>query len=360
MPLILKLFLYFLGTLGFTLAVVYLTLGFAKSLGIRSKNDIYVRWSNTTKPSLGGIAIFASMFMAIVIYSISHPTQNIFGDQRFLFFFLGVSLAFFMGLADDAFNTRPLIKLATQLLCGGSLIASNIIISITDVFWIDGIITLIWVVGLMNSLNMLDNMDGITASITINILLFLLAFSFFFTNSLLDVNTFIVIGLIGSLSGFLFVNAPPSKLFMGDSGSQVIGYAVAYYSVYFLWVQDPGSTPAYVTIYVALMILAIPFIDTFTVTFNRIKQGKSPAKGGKDHTTHHMVYRGVTERQTFISFWVISFVLGCFGLLIMHLYQRNFSLFSVLPIIPFFFAFYFLFRNTHVFKAPNNKDIPLD
>ena len=360
MPLALKLFLYFAGTLGFTLVMVYLLLGFSKSLGIRSKNDIHVRWSNTSKPSLGGIAIFVSVFVSMVIYLISHPTQNIFGDQRFLFFFVGISLAFFMGLADDAFNTKPFIKLLTQVLCGGSLVASNLLIPVTDVFWIDALITIIWVIGLMNSLNMLDNMDGITASIAINTLFFLLAYSLFFTNSSLDVNTFIVIGLIGSLSGFLFVNAPPSKLFMGDSGSQVIGYAIAYYSVYFIWFKEPSSTPFWVSTFAALMILAIPFIDTFTVTFNRIKQGKSPAKGGKDHTTHHMVYRGFTERQTFIFFWIISLVLGCLGLLVMYLYRNNFSFISSFPIIPFFIAFYFLFKNTHAYKAPIKKDNAVD
>jgi UDP-GlcNAc:undecaprenyl-phosphate GlcNAc-1-phosphate transferase len=108
------------------------------------------------------------------------------------------------------------------------------------------------------------------------------------------------------------------------------------------------------------MILAIPFIDTFTVSFNRIKQGKSPAKGGKDHTTHHMVYRGFSERQTFIFFWTISFLLGCMGLLIMFLYRQQFSYLSALLLFPFFIAFYYLFKNTHAHKAPNNKDISLD
>jgi UDP-GlcNAc:undecaprenyl-phosphate/decaprenyl-phosphate GlcNAc-1-phosphate transferase len=360
MPLALKLFLYFAGTMGFTLVMVYLLLGFSKSLGIRSKNDIHVRWSNTSKPSLGGIAIFVSVFLSMVIYLISHPTQNIFGDQRFLFFFVGISLAFFMGLADDAFNTKPFIKLLTQFLCGGSLVAGNLLIPVTDVFWIDALITIIWVIGLMNSLNMLDNMDGITASIAINTLLLLLAFSLFFKESSLDVNTFIVIGLLGSLCGFLFVNAPPSKLFMGDSGSQVIGYAIAYYSVYFIWFKQPNSTPFWVSTYSALLILAIPFIDTFTVTFNRIKQGKSPAKGGKDHTTHHMAYRGFSERKTFIYIWIISLVLGCLGLLVMSLYRHNFSFISSFPIIPFFIAFYFLFKNTHAYKAPIKNDHVVD
>lgn len=360
MPLFVKLLLYFLGTMGFTLLLVYLLLGFAKSLGIRSKNDVSVRWSNTSKPSLGGIAIFISVFMAIVIYLISHPTQNVFGNQRFLSFFLGISLAFMMGLADDAFNTKPLIKLVTQVLCGLSVISSELIIPATGNYWIDATLTTIWVVGLMNSLNMLDNMDGITASVSISILLMLLALGSFFIPISIDIHTFIMIGLIGSLSGFLIVNAPPSKLFMGDSGSQIIGYTISFYSIYYLWNSEQSHAPFGITFYVALLILAIPFIDTFTVSFNRLKQGKSPAKGGKDHTTHHMVYRGLTELQTFVFFTISSFVLGTCGLLVFYLYYIGLNYFSLLPLLLFFPVFYFLFKNTHDFKAPQNIKSHLD
>lgn len=350
----------FLGAMGFTLLTVFLLLGFVKSLGIRSKNDISVRWSNTSKPSLGGIAIFASIFMAIIIYLISHPTENIFGNERFLLFFLGISLAFFMGLADDAFNTRPLIKLVTQVICGLSVVASDLVIPATSNYWIDATLTVVWVIGLMNSLNMLDNMDGITASVAISILLMLLAFGLLFSSSTVDIHTFIMIGLVGSLSGFLMVNAPPSKLFMGDSGSQLIGYAVAFYSIYQLWYNEPSNPPFWVTFYVALLILAIPFIDTFTVSFNRIKQGKSPAKGGKDHTTHHLVYLGFTERQTFLFFAITSMILGASGLLVFYLYTLNLHYSSLLPVLLFFPVFYFLFKNTHEYKAPKNNNNSLD
>jgi UDP-GlcNAc:undecaprenyl-phosphate GlcNAc-1-phosphate transferase len=350
----------FLGAMGFTLLTVFLLLGFAKSLGIRSKNDISVRWSNTSKPSLGGIAIFSSVFMAIIIYLISHPAENVFGNQRFLLFFLGISLAFFMGLADDAFNTQPLIKLVTQVICGLSVVASDLLIPATSNYWIDATLTIVWVIGLMNSLNMLDNMDGITASVAISILLMLLAFGLLFSSSTVDIHTFIMIGLVGSLSGFLMVNAPPSKLFMGDSGSQLIGYAIAFYSIYYLWYNEPSHPPFWVTFYVALLILAIPFIDTFTVSFNRIKQGKSPAKGGKDHTTHHLVYLGFTERQTFLFVAITSMILGASGLLVFYLYTLNLHYFSLLPVLLFFPVFYFLFKNTHEFKAPKDKNNRLD
>jgi UDP-GlcNAc:undecaprenyl-phosphate GlcNAc-1-phosphate transferase len=360
MPLFVKLLFYFLGTMGFTLLMVFLLLGFAKSLGIRSKNDISVRWSNTSKPSLGGIAIFSSVFMAIIIYLISHPTENVFGNQRFLLFFLGISLAFFMGLADDAFNTQPLIKLVTQVICGLSVVASDLLIPATSNYWIDATLTIVWVIGLMNSLNMLDNMDGITASVAISILLMLLAFGLLFSSSTVDIHTFIMIGLVGSLSGFLMVNAPPSKLFMGDSGSQLIGYTIAFSSIYYLWYNEPSHPPFWVTFYVALLILAIPFIDTFTVSFNRIKQGKSPAKGGKDHTTHHLVYLGFTERQTFLFVAITSMILGASGLLVFYLYTLNLHYFSLLPVLLFFPIFYFLFKNTHEFKAPKDKNNRLD
>lgn len=265
-----------------------------------------------------------------------------------------------MGLADDAFNTQPLIKLVTQVICGLSVVASDLLIPATSNYWIDATITIVWVIGLMNSLNMLDNMDGITASVAISILLMLLAFGLLFSSSTVDIHTFIMIGLVGSLSGFLMVNAPPSKLFMGDSGSQLIGYAIAFYSIYYLWYNEPSHPPFWVTFYVALLILAIPFIDTFTVSFNRIKQGKSPAKGGKDHTTHHLVYLGFTERQTFLFVAITSMILGASGLLVFYLYTLNLHYFSLLPVLLFFPVFYFLFKNTHEFKAPKDKNNRLD
>jgi UDP-GlcNAc:undecaprenyl-phosphate GlcNAc-1-phosphate transferase len=203
-------------------------------------------------------------------------------------------------------------------------------------------------------------MDGITASVAISILLMLLAFGLLFSSSTVDIHTFIMIGLVGSLSGFLMVNAPPSKLFMGDSGSQLIGYAVAFYSIYQLWYNEPSHPPFWVTFYVALLILAIPFIDTFTVSFNRIKQGKSPAKGGKDHTTHHLVYLGFTERQTFLFVAITSMILGASGLLVFYLYTLNLHYFSLLPVLLFFPVFYFLFKNTHEYKAPKNNNNSLD
>jgi UDP-GlcNAc:undecaprenyl-phosphate GlcNAc-1-phosphate transferase len=108
------------------------------------------------------------------------------------------------------------------------------------------------------------------------------------------------------------------------------------------------------------MILAIPFIDTFTVSFNRIKQGKSPAKGGKDHTTHHLVYRGFTERKTFLFVAMTSIILGASGLLVFYLYSLKLHYFSLLPVLLFIPIFYFLFKNTHEFKAPQNNNNSLD
>ncbi len=353
----LKLFLYFLGSFGFTLLMVYILLGFAQSLGIRSKNDVHVRWSNTAKPSLGGIAIFISVFLAVVVYSISHPGENIFSEPKFVFFFIGSCLAFFMGLADDAFNTRPLLKLSTQIMCGILLVLADTMIPISGNYILDGFLTIIWVVGLMNSLNMLDNMDGITASITITILLILMAFCLIFCCLVYDIHSFIVIGLLGSLSGFLWVNRPPSKLFMGDSGSQLVGFAIAFYTVHFIWQFEHHSPlPIWVKTYVLMMILAIPFIDTFTVVFNRIRSKQSPAKGGKDHTTHHMVYAGHSEKQTWLFYWITALILGAQGLLILYLYMIGFGYFSILPFPSFLLVFYYLFRNTHVHPIPKHEN----
>lgn len=97
-----------------------------------------------------------------------------------------------------------------------------------------------------------------------------------------DIYVFILIGFIGAVLGFLTYNKPPSKLFMGDSGSQLIGYTVAFFSVYLLWnFKGVNEIPFWLSTLMLMMILAAPFVDTFTVVFNRIKRGTSPAKEEK-------------------------------------------------------------------------------
>ena len=144
-----------------SLVVNKLLLSFSQSLGIRNRNDVVIRWSNESKPSLGGVSFYIVFLFAIICYSIISDVP-ILHDQQIIGLLSAGSISFAMGLADDTYNTKPWGKLLVQILCGMTFIYSGTIIELTHIPLYDKIITIIWVVALMNSLNMLDNMDGIT------------------------------------------------------------------------------------------------------------------------------------------------------------------------------------------------------
>ena len=183
-----------------------------------------------------------------------------------------------------------------------------------DQDWLNVILTIFWVVGMMNSINMLDNMDSITTITSIFIILTLVGISlpFSVTN---NVELFLLITTLGALSGFLIYNWNPSRLFMGDTGSMFLGMFLAYFSIKFLWNSgvNSGDQNIFSNLSLVLITFVTPIIDTTFVTIRRIMRGQSPMVGGRDHTTHTLSYRGLSDRQiafVFIVFGIISSLLA--------------------------------------------------
>lgn len=337
-----------------TLFINSLLLKFSQSLGIRNKNDVTIRWSNSSKPSLGGISMFVSFLICVFMYLVIDVQKNIFNDSHLIGLFVASGLAFVMGLADDAYNTKPLLKFSIQIICGLVITVSGNIINLSSHYWLNALLTVFWVVILMNSLNMLDNMDGITTSVVIFILLSCLCANLLFKIDNASYWTYILLGLIGSLIGFLFHNAPAAKIFMGDSGSQFLGLIAAFFSIKFLWNFDISlHALVWNKFYIILIFFTAPAIDSLSVVINRLKKGKSPMVGGKDHTTHHLVYAGYSEKQVWYVFLSISFLSSVLGIFMMYLI-RNEMRYESLLIVPFFFVnFYFLYRNTQKHQPPD-------
>ena len=332
-----------------SLGLNQLVLKFASNLGIRGKNNILSRWNQQQKPSLGGITMFISIITAVFIYLVTHSNENVFGQQVFLLFFLGLLLSFFMGLFDDAYDTFPFFKLIAQAACGVLIVMSNNTIPITQYFELNAIFTVVWTIGLMNSINMLDNMDGIAAGTSLSFFMGIFCIDVIVHGSVFSVFHFLLIGFMAALFGFLWFNKPPSKMFMGDSGSQLIGYIVAFFSVHMVWDDSSGFTEAFWIKFLTLtLLLALPLIDTFTVIFNRIKARKSPFKGGKDHTTHHLAYFGYSEKHVFKFFLVTSAFFSGLGFLTFYLNEKGFYYELLILLIPLLLLFYFLFQKTHL------------
>ncbi len=286
-----------------------LLLSFSQTLGIRNKNDITVRWSNESKPSLGGLAFFVAFLLGAIAYSIIFYTENIFHNKEFVGLFGAGLIAFVMGLADDAYNTKPFLKLAIQILCGVILVATDSLIAITPSFTLNALLTISWVVLIMNSLNMLDNMDGITGTNALFILITCLASDIILYDWNMNLWTLTLCIQIGAIVGFLYYNIHPSKLFMGDAGSQFIGLFTAFFAIHDLSnIGLKTNESPLVGLIIILIAFGPALVDTLSVVINRLKKGRNPMVGGKDHTTHHLVYAGYTDKQVWYIFLLLSFV----------------------------------------------------
>ena len=338
-----------------------LLLRFSRSLGIRNKNDVVIRWSNESKPSLGGVSFFVVFVFAAIAYSIVfHEAPNIFQNKQYVGLFVAGSLAFSMGLADDAYNTKPLIKLFVQILCGVIFVLTGTSIELFHSAYLDGFFTVIWVVVIMNSLNMLDNMDGITGTTVFFILATCIVSSWIIFPFNINIWILMTISVLGAVTGFLSMNIHPSKLFMGDAGSQFIGLFVAFIGVKFLWnigSSDPGNIhPSWLGLCVTLVAFTPAAVDTLTVVINRLKQGKSPMVGGKDHTTHHLVYAGLSDRKVWLVFVLIGLLSSLLAIMMVHLVSLEAYLPVLFFVVYFLFVFVLLYRNTLKYPAPEKKE----
>jgi UDP-GlcNAc:undecaprenyl-phosphate GlcNAc-1-phosphate transferase len=306
----------------FSLLINYILLKFAQTLGMRNRDDQQIRWNLDAKPSLGGISFYV-VFLFAFIFTIILPHKNAGFNIQIIGILMASTLAFLMGLADDAFNTQPLLKFLTQIFCALIVIFSGHSILIFQNQFLNHLLTIIWVVGLMNSINMLDNMDGISSIVSILACFFMVTVnvSLFNTNSYA---TTLNLGVLGALCGFLVFNFHPSKMFMGDTGSQFLGLFLAVMGVDNCW-NNPTSPLVngfpIANIVIVLLVFVLPLTDTITVIINRTKEGRSPFVGGKDHTTHHLFFRGLTEKRIAILF----FILGSVAILLAYLLVIRFS-----------------------------------
>ncbi len=304
---------------GASVLLNFLFLRWTRTLG--AKNMITSeeqRWSQNYKPAIGGVSFYILFLISFVFYIFFFvPELNRLNPEH-MGVLLIVSLGFFTGLADDAFNTVPWLKLSAQIICGICMVLFDIRIDFFDIAALDALLTIFWTVAVMNSINMLDNMDGITATVSLLILV-AAGITSIPMGGLNLFYTFVCGGVSAALIGFLFFNWHPSKMFMGDTGSQLLGALLAVVGVLFFWNNENlvHGHEWWSKISIVMAAFCIPIGDTLTVTINRIARGQSPFVGGRDHTTHHLSYAGLRDSQIGILFAAMSIVaVGMISLLI--------------------------------------------
>jgi UDP-GlcNAc:undecaprenyl-phosphate GlcNAc-1-phosphate transferase len=300
----------------FSVLINSILLKFSQNLGSRSHNNHnHIRWNPNVKPSLGGISFFVIFLISFIILEFINNLMPLhFSRLKEIGIFLVCTIAFIMGLADDAYNTKPLLKFLTQIACGLILYFTGTRINIFPMETLNMALTVVWVAGLMNSINMLDNMDGITTIVSIVILCFVI-FLNQKLNLILTPLPILSLGILGALLGFLIYNWHPSKMFMGDTGSQFLGCFLAVVGIDYCWNSFSlvnniwqVANPAVLGFTTVALVFILPLTDTITVSINRIRKGKSPFIGGKDHTTHHLFFKVITEKRIAILFFGIGLI----------------------------------------------------
>lgn len=293
----------------------------AEQYKIKKANTSAERWSSQTKPILGGLTFYSLFIFSVINYMFFYNIEHLLRPE-ILGSILVITISFLMGLADDMLNTPPGFKFVFQVLCSFILIYSGVYIHIFDSEIYNYLLTAFWVIGIMNSINMLDNMDAITTSVSISILftaivlmLVLGEFSPFFL--------MISFGGLAALFSFLYYNWYPAKMYMGDNGSQFLGALLAVVGIFCFWnaPQMQYHTRIYPFLFAFLAFL-VPIADTTTVTINRLLRGQSPFVGGRDHTTHHLSYAGLHERMIAVLYFSLNLIFGLMAVLIIVLKDR--------------------------------------
>jgi len=274
----------------------WIFLRFTRNLGVKN-NITQERWKTEVKPAIGGFSFFIVFLFSISMLSLLNSGTN-FISKPIIGILAASTLGFIIGLADDTYNTNPLVKFMGQLTCSFILVLMDVYIPVTGNPAIDFGITTFWVIGLMNSINMLDNMDGITTTASMVILLAAIIFAIVGIEAN-QIYLILLIGVFGSLLGFLYFNWNPAKIYMGDSGSQFLGVFLAAISIIFFWNQrdEYGGIFQIKQFVIPMLVFIVPLVDTLTVSIRRLMRKQSPFVGGRDHTTHHLAFFGLSEKQ---------------------------------------------------------------
>jgi UDP-GlcNAc:undecaprenyl-phosphate GlcNAc-1-phosphate transferase len=325
----------------FSILINFLILKFSTNLGVRNPVTTgQIRWGSSSKPSLGGFSFYIIFLISVSMISIFPSADEGPFMKHLIGLMVASSLGFLLGLADDAYNTNPLVKFIGQFTCANILITTGYIIQLTPFQEINYFFTVIWIIGLMNSINMLDNMDGVTASVSACILIAAVVL-ILSDSSVSNAYLIIILGLLGAIIGFLFFNWHPSKMYMGDTGSQFLGIFLAGISILLFWNyrQDNQSLFDFRQLLFPMLIFIVPLIDTATVVIRRLLKRRSPFVGGKDHTTHHLAYIGIPEGTVVIILVAISLISLA---LVFYMFRKFDSWENIYTIAGFaYFAFVF-------------------
>src|SRR5882724_9220367 len=242
------------------------------------------RWHKNPTAMMGGVGIWLAV-MGTYLVLVPHTSAGwvVAGAASFLFF---------VGLIDDWLQVKPYQKLVGQVIGAAIVVNYGLVLPWTRSLPVNMLITIFWLIGITNAINLLDNMDGLATGIAAIASCFL-TFNFLNGNQMTEAAMMAVFA--AALLGFLIYNSNPASIFMGDSGSMFIGFFLAGAALVNV---SGGRSRSFVPVLaVPILVLFIPIFDTTFVTILRKLSGRAASQGGRDHTSHRLVALGMSERR---------------------------------------------------------------
>ena len=277
-----------------SLLLTYGIIQFNKKNNIEEKLRID-RWHKHSVGKYGGVAVWFSFLITSAIFL---P----FEDYKIILILS--TMSFCIGLIDDIYDIKPQIKMIYVVGLSLGCFYLNIKFIPSLPVYINLPLTIFWFAGIINAVNLIDNLDGLSSGITV-IALIIISFYFYSVGNNEMIGISII--LVGSCLGFIIFNFPPAKIFMGDSGSFFLGTIL---SILCLFVTKSPNGDLMTTFLIPVMIMIIPIFDTTFVSVNRYLRNKPLSTGGLDHSSHLLVKMGFSTKKTLLILYLISF---CFG-----------------------------------------------
>lgn len=260
------------------------------------------RWHRRPTALLGGMAIFASVMIPYALFAPWTPET--------IGIFIAGAAVFALGLIDDLIEISPQRKLLIQILIAAAVVMFGVRIKIIPFPPLAALLTIFWIVGITNAINILDNMDGLSSGITF----VASACSFIYAaQAHMPFVGLFALALAGASLGFLVYNFNPAKIFMGDCGSLFLGMSLSLLTIVGTWRE---ATNLMAALLLPIALLAVPIFDTTLVSFIRTQNGRSIAQGGRDHSSHRLVFLGLSERRAVLVLMGIAALFGSLAVLL--------------------------------------------
>ena len=257
-------------------------------------------------PRLGGLAIFLGFIVSMLLFvKIDHQMQGIL---------LGASIIVVLGVVDDMSPLRAYFKFCVQIFAALVAVFHGVVIQTLsnpnvfaespywDLGWLAVPITVLWIVGITNAVNLIDGLDGLACGVSTISAISMLVIALLVSEG--DV-ALVMASLVGACLGFLPFNKNPAKMFMGDTGSTFLGYILATISI-----QGLFKYYAIVSFAVPFLILGLPMFDTLFAIIRRLANGQNPMAPDRGHIHHRLIDMGLNQKQAVAALYVISSILG--------------------------------------------------